>query len=89
MSVRALLDEIYPAVAFCQDNWHESVQQVRFAGLGGRFQEFRQAIEGELGCPVAPLASSSALDSRLASQGKPLLDRELESLVGWILNRGA
>lgn len=89
LPVQVLLDEIYPAVAFCQDNWQESVQQVRLAGFGGRFQEFRQAIEGELASPVAPLASSSALDSRLASQSKPLLDRELEPLVGWILNRGA
>ena len=89
LPAQALLDEIYPAVAFCQDNWHESVQQVRLVGLAGRFQEFRQALEGELGCPVAPLASSSALDSRLAGQVKSLVDRELESLVGWILNRGA
>ena len=89
LSTQALLDEIYPAVAFCQDSWQESVQQVRLAGFAGRFQEFRQAMEGELRCSVAPLASSSALDSRLASQARPLLERELEPLVGWILNRGA
>jgi type IV pilus assembly protein PilM len=89
LSAQALLDEVYPAVAFCQDNWRESVQQVRLAGLGGRFQEFRLAVEGELGCSVAPLALSSAIESRLATEAKPLLDRELESLVGWILNRGA
>lgn len=89
LPAQSLLDEIYPALAFCQDSWQESVQQVRLAGLGGRFQEFRQAIEGELSCSVAPLASSSTLDTRLASQARPLLERELEPLVGWILNRGA
>jgi type IV pilus assembly protein PilM len=86
---QALLDEIYPAVAFCQDNWSESVQQVRLAGFGGRFQELRAALESELNCTVAPLAASSALDARLASSARPLLDRQLESLAGWILNRGA
>lgn len=89
LSPQALLDEIYPAVAFCQDSWQESVQQVRLAGFVGRFQEFRLAIEAELSCSVAPLAASSALDTRLASQVRPLLERELEPLVGWILNRGA
>lgn len=89
LAPQALLDEIYPAVAFCQDNWHESVQQVRLAGLSERFQELRTALEGELGCPVAPLASTSAMDGRLADQVRPLLDRQLESLVGWMLNRGA
>ena len=86
---QALLDEVYPAVAFCQDNWKESVQQVRLAGLTERFQEFRQTIESELGCPVAPLASTSVLDGRFAGEAKPLLDRQLEPLVGWMLNRGA
>jgi type IV pilus assembly protein PilM len=89
LPAQALLDEIYPAVAFCQDSWRESVQQVRLAGFAGRFQEFRSVLESDLGCPLTPLASSSALDARLAGAVRPLLDRQLESLVGWMLNRGA
>jgi type IV pilus assembly protein PilM len=86
---QALLDEVYPAVAFCQDNWGESVEQVRLAGFGTRFQELRTVLEGELNCSAAPLAASSRLESRVASAARQLLDRQLESLVGWILNRGA
>lgn len=92
LEARALLDEIYPVVAFYQDTWHENIQQVRLAGLGERFQEFRAGVESDLGCPVAPLDASPVPPSgtgRLAGNGKTLLDHQLDGLVGWMLNRGA
>jgi len=85
----ALLEEIYPALAFYQDNWQESVQEVRLAGLGVRTDEFRRALEAELGCGVAPLVTSSAVETRLTGDAKSLVDRQLDSLVGWMLNKGA
>jgi type IV pilus assembly protein PilM len=84
-----LLEEIYPGMAFYQDNWRESVQQVRLAGFAGRTEEFRRALETELNCSVAALVASSALENRLSGDAKTLVDRELDALVGWMMNRGA
>lgn len=89
LEAQALLDEVYPAVAYYQDTWREGIQQVRLAGFGQRFQEFRGPVEGELGCSVAPLAASSRLQTELTSQARAFVDQELEALVGWMLNRGA
>ncbi len=85
----ALQEEIYPGMAFYQDNWRESVQQVRLAGFGGRTEEFRRALETELNCSVAALVASSAVENRLSGDAKTLVDRQLDALVGWMLNRGA
>lgn len=85
---QALLDEIYPAVAFYQDNWQDRVQQIRLAGLAGRYEEFRRALESGLGCSIVPLGSS-ATEGRLTGDARALIDRRLDALVGWMLNRGA
>ncbi len=85
----ALLEEIYPSMAFYQDNWKESVQQVRLAGFGGRTEELRRALEAELNCSVAALVASSAVEGRLSGDAKTLVDRQLDALVGWMMNRGA
>lgn len=86
---QSLLEEIYPAVAFYQDTWRENVAQVRLAGLGARADEFRRAIETELGLGVAPLAGGSGAGPRAASVGRELADRHLEALAGYMLNQGA
>lgn len=85
----ALLEEIYPGLAFYQDNWKETVQQVRLAGLGARSEEFRRGLEAELNCSVAALVASSAVANRLSGDAKTLVDRQMDALVGWMLNRGA
>lgn len=89
LETAALLEEIYPAMAYYQDNWKETVQQVRLAGLGGRTEEFRQALESELRCSVAALVASSAVGNRLSGDAKALVDRQMDALVGWMWNRGA
>lgn len=85
----ALLEEVYPAMAYYQDNWKETVQQVRLAGLGGRTEEFRQALAAEMNCSVAALLASSAVENRLSGDAKTLVDRQMDALVGWMMNRGA
>jgi type IV pilus assembly protein PilM len=85
----ALLDEIYPAMAFFQDSWKENVAQVRLAGLGARGPEFRGALESELGCHVALLASSAQAEGRLPAETKNLIGGQFDPLVGWMMNRGA
>ncbi|MBI3404417.1 MAG: hypothetical protein HY046_03060 [Acidobacteria bacterium] len=86
---QALLDEIFPAVAYFQDTWKESLAQIRLSGFGERTDELRQRIEGELGCPTGALAVSALLEDRLTGDAKARVDQEMVSLVGWMLNRGA
>lgn len=86
---QALLDEIYPLVAYYQDSWSEGIAQVRLAGLYNRLGEFQEAFQRELQCPVRSLLDAARDEGRIRSDEQPLMDRGLESLIGWTLNRGA
>ena len=85
----ALLDEIYPLVAYYKDSWSEGIAQVRLAGLYDRLGEFQESFERELQCPVGSLLSGASEEGRIRSDEQPLVERGLEALVGWTLNRGA
>ena len=85
----ALLDEIYPLVAYYKDSWSEGIAQVRLAGLYDRLGEFQESFERELQCPVRSLLSGASDEGRIRSDEQPLVERGLEALVGWTLNRGA
>ena len=80
-----VLDEIYPAIAYYQDTWAESVAEVRMAGFGARTEEFRGPFEAELHCRVTPVVASAALDGRLAGEERSQVDRVMEAAVGWML----
>jgi hypothetical protein len=87
LDVQAMLDEIFPAVAFYQDTWGGSPDRARITGFGAREEVFRRALAEELKCPVGSLADSeNAL--LLDSSGKDLLQHDLDALVGWMLNEG-
>jgi type IV pilus assembly protein PilM len=86
---QALLDEIYPLAAYYQDTWHEGVAMVGLAGLTGRIDEFREPLERELHCPVGGLLSAAASEGHISSELQPLVERELDALVGWTLYRGS
>jgi type IV pilus assembly protein PilM len=86
---QALLDEIYPLAAYYQDSWHEGVAMVGLAGLTGRIEEFREPLERELHCPVGGLLSAAASEGHISSELQPLVERELDALVGWTLYRGS
>ena len=89
LTPQALLDEIYPLAAYYQDSWREGIQSVRLSGLGERMDEFRAPIEAELHCPVGSLLASAAIEGRITDDVRPLADRQLDPLVGWMLNQGA
>jgi hypothetical protein len=89
VSPQALLDEIYPLAAYYQDSWSEGIANVRLAGLYDRMAEFREPFERELKCPVASLLTAASDEGRIRSDEGPLVDRGLEALIGWTLNRGA
>ena len=86
---QALLDEIYPLAAYYQDSWSEGISSVRLAGLGQQVDAFRSAMEGELGCSVGALLSFPAGEGRITPDLQPLVERDLDALVGWTFNRGA
>ncbi len=90
LTPQALLDEIYPLAAYYQDFWSEGIAQVRLAGLADRVAEFREPFERELKCPVA-VAAGGCRERKgwIRADERPLVDRGLEALIGWTLNRGA
>ena len=86
---QALLDEIYPLAAYYQDSWHEGITMVGLAGLAGRIEEFREPLERELHCTVGGLLSAAASEGHISGELRPLVERELDALVGWTLYRGS
>jgi type IV pilus assembly protein PilM len=88
LTPQMLLEEIFPVAAYYQDTWHETIQSVRVAGLGTRHPEFVQPLEDEFRCEVRSLLHSAVSEGRVKEDAQPLADRELEGLIGWILQRG-
>jgi len=85
---QAMLDEIFPAIAYFQDTWNGTIERARVAGLGVREQIFQRALAEELKCSVGLLSESD--DARvLDSKAKDLMTQNLDGLVGWTLNGGA
>jgi type IV pilus assembly protein PilM len=88
LSPQAMLDEIFPAMAYYQDTWGGAVDWVRLAGFGAREAIFRNALSEELKCSVGSLAESQEVLG-LDSSAKDLLKQNLEGLVGWMRNGGS
>jgi type IV pilus assembly protein PilM len=83
---QAMLDELFPAVAYYQDTWEDSIKKVRLAGFGSRVETFRDVLHKELACEALPLTPG---DGALAANGRKLMDQHLEALVGWAVEQGA
>ncbi len=85
---QAMLDEVYPAIAYYQDTWGSSPDRACVTGFGTRAEVFRRALSAELKCPIGALAETeSAL--RLDSGAKDLMYQDLDALAGWMLNGGS
>ena len=89
LSPVVLLEEVYPVAAYYQDTWHEGIQAVRLAGLGNRLEEFIPPMQKELQCPVSSLVHPVEMEGRIRQDARPLVDRGLDGLLGWMMNRGA
>lgn len=87
LTPQMLLEEIFPVAAYYQDTWLESIQAVRVAGLGSRLPEFVRPLEEEFHCEVRSLLHSAVSEGRIKEDARPLADRELEGLIGWMLQR--
>ena len=88
LTPQMLLEEIFPVAAYYQDTWQETIRSVRVAGLGSRLPEFAKPIEDEFHCEVRSLLGSAVSEGRINEDALPLADRDLEGLVGWVLQRG-
>jgi type IV pilus assembly protein PilM len=82
-----LLEEVYPLAAYYQDTWQEGIQAVRVAGLRRRLPEFVGPLQDEFKCDVGSLLSSAVSEGQVRSDARPLAERELEGLVGWMMHR--
>jgi len=88
LTPKMLLEEVFPVAAYYQDTWQEAIQSVRVAGFGVGLPEFVRALEDEFRCEVRSLLHGAVSDGRIKEDARPLADRELEGLIGWMLQRG-
>jgi len=88
LTPQMLLEELFPVAAYYQDIWHEAIQSVRLAGLGARLADFIRPLEEEFHCEVRSLLQSAVSDGRIKDDARPLADRELDGLIGWMLHHG-
>lgn len=82
-----LLEDVFPVAAYYQDTWQEGIQSVRIAGLGARLPEFVPPLEGEFHCEVRSLVHNAMSDGRIPADARPLAERELDGLIGWMMHR--
>jgi type IV pilus assembly protein PilM len=87
LTPQMLLEDIFPVAAYYQDTWQEGIQAVRLAGLGTRLPEFIPPLEEEFHCNVHALLQNAVSDGRVPAEAKPLADRDLDGLVGWMMHR--
>jgi hypothetical protein len=85
---QVVLDEVFPAVAYYQDNWGAALDGVRFAGFATREQIFRAALASELRVPVGSMNEAEAAQS-LSEPARDLIRHGLDALAGWMLNAGS
>ncbi|MGC2334033.1 MAG: hypothetical protein WA581_21455 [Candidatus Acidiferrales bacterium] len=85
---QVVLDEVFPALAYYQDNWDAPVDRVRFAGFGAREQIFRAALASELRVPVGSMGEAEAAQG-LSEPAQDLILHGLDALAGWMLNAGS
>ncbi len=88
LTPKLLLEEVFPVAAYYQDTWQEEIQNVRLAGLGFRLADFIPPFEQEFHCPVRSLVAAAISDGRVREDARPLAERELDGLIGWMLYRG-
>jgi type IV pilus assembly protein PilM len=82
-----LLEEIYPVAAYYQETWGENIASVRVAGLGARLSDFVAPLETEFHCSVRSLLHTAVSDGLVPADARPLADREIDGLIGWMTHR--
>jgi type IV pilus assembly protein PilM len=83
-----VLEELFPASAYFQDTWGESIDRAALAGFQGRHDVFQAAVENELKIPARALSATERAGS-LDRSARDLIQQGLDPLVGWMANTGA
>lgn len=83
LEAQAVLDEIFPAVAYYQDSWGETIDRARLSGFGSSETSFAHTLGGELKIPTGLMGDAHALDS----SARDLISHGLDALFGWAMNR--
>ncbi len=82
---QAVLEEVFPAVAYFQDTWGREIDRAYLAGFGEKADLFRGALGRELNVGVEPISAAGGARD-LNPQGKSLLRQGLDGLAGWAMN---
>ncbi len=85
---QAVLDEVFPAIAYYQDNWEAPVDRARLSGFGEREEMFRSALESGLGLHAGPMVEVEAAQG-LGEPARDLIRHGLDSMTGWMMNAGS
>jgi type IV pilus assembly protein PilM len=82
---QAMLDEVFPAVAYYQDTWGSTIDRARLTGFGDRESIFGGAVAEELKVSAGPLAEAEGVQG-LDASAKDLVNHGLDALAGWMMN---
>jgi type IV pilus assembly protein PilM len=81
----AVLDEVFPAVAYYQDTWGSTLDRARISGFGEKERLFGTALAAELQVPTAPIGGAEGV-SLLDESAKEIVNQGLDALAGWMMN---
>jgi type IV pilus assembly protein PilM len=82
---QAMLDEVFPAVAYYQDTWGAAIDRARLTGFGDRQEIFGGALAEELKISARPIADAESVQG-LETTTKDLVYHGLDALAGWMMN---
>ena len=85
---QAVLEEVFPAVAYHQDTWGGSIDRARLAGFAGREDVFQRAVSAELKVRAGSMAEAEGAQG-LDRSAKDLIPNGLDALAGWMMNGGS
>jgi type IV pilus assembly protein PilM len=85
LETQAILDEIFPAVAYYQDSWGETIDRVRLSGFGGMEILFGETLAQEIKIPVGSMSDAVGAQS-LDPSATDLIPHGLDALFGWMMN---
>ncbi len=82
---QAMLEEVFPAVAYYQDTWGSSIDRARIAGFGEKEAVFGKALASELQIATAPISAAETV-AGLDASAKDIVNHGLDALAGWMMN---
>jgi type IV pilus assembly protein PilM len=85
LSPQAMLDEIFPALAYYQDTWGATIDRAWLAGFGERESLFGDALAAELKIRVGPIVDAEGAQG-LDGPANDMIQHGLDALAGWMIN---